>query len=179
MEHVNADIGVEKVASGEGEKFIEHIAAEEKDAVALIEVVLLKIGDQISEINAREDINDADEGIIGEITLETVDIPAICFWIIDPRGIFDDAVRTAVEGAEARLVGKGKNDGVGMVGNTVDEAPAGKEISLLVIFLAIPVNLLILSLWRNSNRKSAVMTEKIINKTLENREDPLKKLAKH
>ena len=86
MEHVNADMCIGEAASGEGEKAAVHVTAEELDAAALIGGILQKIGKQISEINAWEDINDAAEGTVGEITVEAGDVPAFRFRIIDPGG---------------------------------------------------------------------------------------------
>ena len=86
MEHVNADMCIGEAASGKGEKAAMHVTAEELDAAALIEGILQKIGDQISEVNAGEDINDAAEGTVGEITVEAGDVPAFRFRIIDPGG---------------------------------------------------------------------------------------------
>ena len=86
MAHVNADMCVREAASGEGEKAAMHVTAEELDAASLIEGILQKIGNQISEIKAGEDINDAAEGTVGEITVEAADVPAFLFRIIDSGG---------------------------------------------------------------------------------------------
>ena len=86
MEHVNADMCIGEAASGKGEKAAMHVTAEELDAAALIEGILQKIGDQISEIDAGKDINNTAEGTVGEITVETADVPAFILRIIDPGG---------------------------------------------------------------------------------------------
>ena len=77
MEHVDADLNIGETAFGEGDEAAVHVAAEEADAPAFLEGIVHEIGEQEVQGNLREDIDDAAETAVGNVAMETADIPLV------------------------------------------------------------------------------------------------------
>ena len=77
MEHVDADFNIREAAFGEGDEAAVHVAAEEADAPAFLEGIVHEVGKQEVEGNLGEDIDDAVETAVGNVAVETADIPAV------------------------------------------------------------------------------------------------------
>ena len=84
MEQIDAYGDVRETPPGEGDKAAVHVTAEKMDASALLQGVIPEIVEQVFEIHGWKDIDDAAEGAVGEIAVETVDIPAPGILVINP-----------------------------------------------------------------------------------------------
>ena len=82
MEHIDANFDIREAPLSERDKAAVHIAAEETDTATLLWGVVPEIGEQVIKIHARKDIDDAADRAIGDIAVETSDIPTPGIFII-------------------------------------------------------------------------------------------------
>ena len=82
MEHINAYFDIREAPLSKGDKAAVHVTAEEEDAAALLRGVIPEAGEQVFEIHAWKNVDDAADRAIGDIAVEAADIPTTGIFII-------------------------------------------------------------------------------------------------